>query len=296
MKRWSFLICLLILCLALVGCGKEAPAAPPVDNGAISTPPAEQPKVEQPSPQPVTPPVEKPVPADPLPGEQVAPEVPEIIFGDYSGSFMDSSGTVVLLRVESNLPHIESLPQIHTYYQTLWEDLKAIYELNRTDAAQYQAECLRMGQEFVRWTAEIQFEVLRNDGVTLSVLREIYENLGGAHPMVTYQAETFDVASQGRLLLGNLFTVSEDVYSPRLRDMILSQMDKQETENGVAYYDSAREQLMTLLDPMDFALTEDCLLIFYNEYALAPHAAGPQLFYLPLSELSDILLPQYITE
>ena len=53
---------------------------------------------------------------------------------------------------------------------------------------------------------------------------------------------------------------------------------------------------MTLHDPLDFALTEDCLLIFYNEYALAPHAAGPQHFYLPLSDLSDILLPQYITE
>ncbi|MBO4930480.1 MAG: DUF3298 domain-containing protein, partial [Clostridia bacterium] len=78
--------------------------------------------------------------------------------------------------------------------------------------------------------------------------------------------------------------------------MILAQMDQKETETGVLYYDFAREQLMTLHDPLDFALTEDCLLIFYNEYALAPHAAGPQHFYLPLSDLSDILLPQYVTE
>ena len=136
----------------------------------------------------------------------------------------------------------------------------------------------------------------RNDGKTLSVLREVYENLGGAHPMITYQAETFDVASQGRLLLGDLFSVAEDAYSARLQDMILAQMDQKETETGVLYYDFAREQLMTLHDSLDFALTEDCLLIFYNEYALAPHAAGPQHFYLPLSDLSDILLPQYVTE
>ena len=295
MKRWSFLICLLILCLALVGCGREAPAAPPVDNGAISTPPAEQPKVEQPSPQPVTPPVEEPVPADPLPGEQVAPVVPEIT-PDSNNVITHNANNETVFQLDLNLISCADLPKIDTYYKTMCADLKALYALSGDEATRQQAEYQTMGYEFLPWAASVNAEVTRNDGVTLSVLREIYENLGGAHPMVTYQAETFDVASQGRLLLGNLFTVSEDVYFPRLRDMILSQMDKQETENGVAYYDSAREQLMTLLDPMDFALTEDCLLIFYNEYALAPHAAGPQLFYLPLSELSDILLPQYITE
>ena len=295
MKRWSFLICLLMLCLALVGCGKEAPAAPPVDNGAISAPPAEQPKVEQSSPQPVTPPVEEPVPADPLPGEQVAPAVPEIT-PDSNIVITHNANNETVFQLDLNLISCADLPKIDTYYKTMCADLKALYALSGDEATRQQAEYQTMGYEFLPWAASVNAEVTRNDGVTLSVLREIYENLGGAHPMVTYQAETFDVASQGRLLLGNLFTVSEDVYSPRLRDMILSQMDKQETENGVAYYDSAREQLMTLLDPMDFALTEDCLLIFYNEYALAPHAAGPQLFYLPLSELSDILLPQYITE
>ena len=38
------------------------------------------------------------------------------------------------------------------------------------------------------------------------------------------------------------------------------------------------------------------LFAVYNEYALAPHAAGPQHFYLPLSDLSDIVKPQYLTE
>lgn len=295
MKRCFSVLLALFLCLTLFGCGKEAPAAPPVDNGVTSTPPAEQPREEHPSQQPVTPPAEEPVPADPLPGEQVAPEVPEIT-PDGNIVITHNANNETVFRLDLNLLSCADLPKIDSYYKTMCADLEALYALSGDEATRQQAEYQTMGYEFLPWAASVNAEVTRNDGVTLSVLREIYENLGGAHPMVTYQAETFDVASQGRLLLGNLFTVAEDVYFPRLRDMILSQMDKQETENGVAYFDSAREQLMTLLDPMDFALTEDCLLIFYNEYALAPHAAGPQLFYLPLSELSDILLPQYITE
>ena len=265
MKRILSILLALMLCLAPFGCRKEDTNQSGVD-------------------------------ADPLPGEQVAPEVPEVIFGNYSATFGDSSGTIDYVLVDANLPHVESLPQIHSYYQTLWEDLKAIYGLSREDAARQRTEYQAMGLEFIPWTVELEFEVTRNDGVTLSVLREVYENLGGAHPMITYRAETFDVASQGRLLLGDLFSVAEDAYSARLQDMILAQMDQKETETGVLYYESAREQLMPLLDPMDFALTEDCLRIFYNEYALAPHAAGPQHFYLPLSDLSDIVIPQYLTE
>ena len=290
MKRFFALTLALMLCLALFACGKQPAQTPPADD-----PPAPIVPVSPPAQEPVTPP-EEPVPADPLPGEQVVPEIPEVIFGNYSGTFGDSSGTIDYVLVDANLPHIESLPQIHSYYQTLWEDWKAIYELSREDAIRHKADMESMGLEFIPWTVEIQFDVLRNDGTTLSVLREVYENLGGAHPMITYQAETFDIATQGRLLLGDLFSVAEDVYSARLQDMILAQMDQKETETGVLYYDFAREQLMTLHDPLDFALTEDCLLIFYNEYALAPHAAGPQHFYLPLSDLSDIVKPQYLTE
>ena len=291
MKRILSILLALMLCLVLFGCRKEDTN----QSGVDAAPPAPVVSVCPPAQEPVTPP-EEPVPADPLPGEQVVPEIPEVIFGNYSGTFGDSSGTIDYVLVDANLPHIESLPQIHSYYQTLWEDWKAIYELSREDAIRYKADMESMGLEFIPWTVEIQFDVLRNDGVTLSVLRQVYENLGGAHPMISYQAETFDVASQGRLLLGDLFSVAEDAYSARLQDMILAQMDQKETETGVLYYESAREQLMTLHDPLDFALTEDCLLIFYNEYALAPHAAGPQHFYLPLSDLSDIVKPQYLTE
>lgn len=290
MKHILSILLALMLCLALFACGKQPAQTPPAD-----APPAPVVSVCPPAQEPVTPP-EEPVPADPLSGEQVAPEVPEVIFGNYSATFGDSSGAIDYVLVDANLPHMESLPQIHSYYQTLWEDWKAIYGLNREDAIRHKADMESMGLEFIPWAVEIQFDVLRNDGKTLSVLREVYENLGGAHPMITYQAETFDVASQGRLLLGDLFSVAEDAYSARLQDMILAQMDQKETETGVLYYDFAREQLMTLHDSLDFALTEDCLLIFYNEYALAPHAAGPQHFYLPLSDLSDILLPQYVTE
>ena len=201
-----------------------------------------------------------------------------------------------MFQLDIKLPDCETLPKIHSYYQQMTEDLKSTYALLHADATHQQAESQAMGLDFTPWQVQINTQILRNDGTTLSILREIYENFGGAHPTVTYRAENFDIATQGRLLLGNLFTVSEEEYLIRLQDMVLAQMDKRETEDGIRYFESAREQPLSLLDPMDFALTEDSLLLIFNVYALAPYAAGPQYFYLPLSNLTDIVKPQYLTE
>lgn len=288
MKRTLVLVLTLLLCLSLFACGKK-PVSPPVTDAP--------PETQDPAPtQPDPPSAEDPIPADPLPGEAVAPQIPKITMTTATASYLTETGSVTLLQVSTVLPSCPDLPLIDDYYRSMQDDLAAIYRLNVEDAAARYRDFSTSGLAFTPFAAEVTSSVTRNDGVTLSVLREVYENFGGAYPLITYQAETFDTATQGRLVLGNLFTVSEDEYFARLQGMIVAQMDRRESESDVVYYDYAREQLMSLLDPMDFALTEDCLLIFYNEYALAPHAAGLQHFYLPLEQLSDIVKPQYLGE
>ncbi|MBQ4578168.1 MAG: DUF3298 domain-containing protein [Clostridia bacterium] len=279
MKPILSVLLALMLCLSLCACGKqpvETPTEPPTGPSVpVSTCP----------PAPTEPPTEPPTEAP------TEPEVPEIVFAATDEAFTDGENT--LLTLSAGLPSCETLPQVDAYYKALYDDLRALCDLNAQDAAQRRAEFITDGLDFTPWAVEVDCEITRNDGVTLSVLREIYENTGGAHPLITYQSETFDVASQGRLLLGDLFTVAEEEYLPRLRDMMVARMDQLETEGVVLYYDFAREQLTELLDPMDFALTEDSLLLFFDVYALAPYAAGPQQFYLPLTDLADILKPQY---
>lgn len=289
MKRRLSLLLALFLCLSLFACGKK-PVSPPVTDAP--------PEVQDPAPappQPETPPAEEPAPDEPQPDQPQAPQAPVVTLRDVIVVTTNETDNQVF-QLTTSLPACESLPVIDGYYRAMSDDLAAIYAPTRVEASERCREYTDAGLDFLPWTAEITATVTRNDGVTLSVLREVYENFGGAYPLITYQAETFDLASQGRLLLGNLFTVPEEDYLPRLRDMILAQMAQKETESGVVYYEYAREQLMSLLDPMDFALTGDSLLIFYNEYVLAPHAAGLQHFYLPLEQLSDIVKPQYLAE
>ena len=279
MKRVLSLFLTLLLCLSLCACNKT-PEAPPVE------PPVQQDPAPAPEPTPEPTPEPEPTP-DP---EPVVTGV-EVDANHYSHQVIAAVDAAPVITADFLMPEPEEMPQITAYYETVKTDLFAIYSGEAGDAL---LQMQNMGENFRPWAMEMAFEVQRNDGTVLSILRELYENRGGVHPSVVYFAETYEVASQGRLLLGNLFTVPEDVYLARLQDMILAQMDQRETGDGVYYFEFAREQLLNLLDPMDFALTEDSLLIFFDVYALAPYAAGPQYFYLPYSELSDILDTRWV--
>lgn len=294
MKRFFTLLLALCLCMSLFACNKQ-----PVD---VETPPVEPPgQTEDPVPTPDPAPVPDPEPAptpDPEPQpdpEPVQPEDPsvEVDEAHFSHQLFDAISAEPVLTAAFSMPEIEEMPQVTAYYETAKTDLFAIYSNEMPDAILQKQD---LGENFRPWAMEMTFEVLRNDGTVLSILRELYENRNAAHPSIVYFAETFAVESQGRLLLSNLFTVSEDEYLPRLRDMIVAQMDERTANEGMPYFDYARDQLLSLLDPMDFALTEDSLLIFFDVYSLAPYVAGPQNFELPLSELSDILNTQWVTQ
>ncbi len=299
MKRFFTLLLALCLCMSLFACNKQ-----PVD---VETPPVETPgQTEDPVPTPDPAPVPDPEPAptpDPEPQpdpEPVQPEDPSVEVDEahyfymiHDHNMQVTSEASAVVRATFNMPEIETMPYVTDYYTQVQSDLFNVYCIEGEDALLQKQD---LGENFRPWEMEMSFEVLRNDGTVLSILRQLYENRNGAHPSLVFFAETYGVESQGRLLLANLFTVSEDEYLARLRDMIVAQMDRNETENGGYYFDFAREQLLSLLDPMDFALTEDSLLIFFDEYALAPYAAGMQHIYLPLSELSDILDTQWVTQ
>lgn len=255
MKRILSVLLALVLCLSLFACGAEESLQ--ADRNAVDTcPPA--PEGETPPAQDtVTPPEEEPVPADPLPGEQVAPEPLQIKHSHPMFTFADDKEEP-LLTLTASIPHF-GLPQITDYYTSLYDDLYAVCQLNTEDAARQKAEYQAMGQEFTPWTVNMTTEVTRNDGVTLSLMRTVTEEWPG-HEVVQYYAETFDVATQGRLLLSDLFQPGAD-YLTRLADS-------------------------SEVDQLNFALSDDSLMLCIEGGYRA----------LPLSDLSDILQPQYVTE
>ncbi len=189
---------------------------------------------------------------------------------------------VVWIEGEFSVPSIPALPRVSDYYADLSQELQQDC-WNQSGEAQAAQELSSGG--WTPWTWTLDYQVLRNDGRTLSILRTLDQNAGGPHPSSYVWAESFDAQSGGRLLLGDLFTAEESEYLPRLLDAVRAQM----ADNGIDYYEDASTTLEQVFDPVNFALEEDSLLLFFNTSEIAPYASGFQEFRLPWTDLADIL-------
>lgn len=141
------------------------------------------------------------------------------------------------------------------------------------------------------WVLDIQSEVL--DGVsTVSVVFTHYAYLGGANGNADYHTITAVVDGGNLLTLPDIFVEGVDPYTTlqplaeaalteQLGDMAAPDMIGPGTEPTAENYQS-------------WALTKDSLNLYFNEYQVAPGAAGPQMVSIPLSELTDVLQPQYL--
>ena len=270
----ALLLCGLLL-TGLCACTKTDPA--PVD-----------PPVEPVDPAPVDPaPVE---PADPVPqGPQpvaLTDETREETVNDEAGN--------PLLDISLTVPRPENMAEAQQYYEDWLNDAVYYCKQDQESAAVLRAEQTAAGSEFFPYAYEATYEVLRNDGVLLSVYRTYYTNTGGVHPNVIVMAETFVTETGALLVLDDLFTVPESEYLPRLMDAVKAGMDALTADYGEdPYFEGARDTLTETFDRRSFALTDDSLRIFFQTYDLAPYAAGIQEFSIPLTELSDILDPAW---
>lgn len=286
LKRICSLLLALTLCLGLWGCGRtpQQPSQPGPEEGTGPAIP-DTPEV------PDTPDSSEPPSAEPTPE---APAFPvQVTARESSTSACDTDGQTVLLTIKASFPELAGMEQISDYYRDMQADLELLYHSDVEEAAARRKEQLALGDAFIPSQVTMDYQVLRNDGVTLSILRQTVESRGGPAPAATLRAETFDVASQGRLLLSDLLTVPQEEAVGRLMALVWEQMEGQD---GALWQVSDPEQLEQLFDPLNFALTDDSLVVFFEGAQLSVQSVGLPRFDLPLESLSDLLRPEYVTE
>lgn len=138
---------------------------------------------------------------------------------------------------------------------------------------------------------DINTDVVNHSAEVVSLVFSIYNYTGGAHGTSMYQTYTFDLAA------GQLVSL-EDLFQPNSN--YLAVIDPLVEE-------SLKTQVGDMLDPTwlqqgtgenpenyrHFALGADALTFYFDQYQVAPGAAGTLSVSIPLSQLSDVLAPEY---
>ena len=119
---------------------------------------------------------------------------------------------------------------------------------------------------------------------TQSLVFEVYQNVGGAHPQTWYKAFNYNVATQAPITYDTLFkpgTKPLDVIYPIVQNEL-------ERHSGV-------EQAIPPaigLDPghyQNFAITDDAVIFFFGQGELLAEAAGTTQASVPRSALASLL-------
>ncbi len=135
------------------------------------------------------------------------------------------------------------------------------------------------GKEFTTYPYElnVNYKLTNNSTSLTSLYMDIYSFTGGAHGNTLRNAYTIDNNTKDLLSLNNLFITGYD-YKKIINDAI----SKQIISDSEKYFASSLN-FEGVHDDANFYVDGDNLVIYYQQYEIAPYCAGIPEFKIPLS-------------
>ena len=124
------------------------------------------------------------------------------------------------------------------------------------------------------------FEVSLNQDNLLSITQLDYANTYGAHPNTLKSSKTFNLAENKALTLSEVLgknAADTDSYVKEKFDAYV----KETVGELLEYYQQNSEKA---LSAVNFCLTEDALVLYYNPYDILPYAAGSPEVKVPYAD------------
>ncbi len=197
----------------------------------------------------------------------------------------------VLIEYTIKYPQIKEsgnhagLIKINEYYKEQFNEMteKDCQESKRMAEEDYQ-QAMEAGYDFRNHALGNSFEVTYNNNGLLSINNIEYRYWGGVHPNSFRESSFFDINNGQRLTLGKLFNKEDD----KAFSYVLGEVRKQIEEIGIDelyLFEDALELLEESYYENDFYFDGENLVIYFQQYAIAPYAAGFPEFKIPIKDI-----------
>lgn len=113
------------------------------------------------------------------------------------------------------------------------------------------------------------FEITLNTNDIISLYADEYVFTGGAHGTTTRTSQTWNMVN-GRLI--NLYELYKG--NPYFILYILKEISKQINQNKEIYFEDACCMAIDNFNPQNFYLTTNGIVIYYQQYDIAPYSSG----------------------
>lgn len=120
------------------------------------------------------------------------------------------------------------------------------------------------------------YEVTYMQLCIISLYTDRYEYTGGAHGNTVRQSENWNLANCRPMRLEQLITCA-----PNYKTYILSLIEPEISNNSEIFFDNYSDLIRSTFDKNNFYLTPGGIVIYYQQYDIAPYSSGIREFILP---------------
>ena len=212
----------------------------------------------------------------------------DILMRETNREFIYDNTTVLSLTIRRPEVRLYNRSQVQTRINRRFSSEAVEFyryasgELYR-EAIQFYRDSQKNNYPFRPYDAFMQFEISYNANCYLSSFNDRYQYTGGAHGSTIRASDTFSLET-GRLLPLSHYFRSGSNYRGFLLGQILMQADENMQQQPI-YFEDYRNLIVQHFNPASYYLSNDGLVIYYQQYEIAPYATGIVEFTIPFSVL-----------
>ena len=160
------------------------------------------------------------------------------------------------------------------------ETIQTINQYYATQAAEEANYSRVRNFPFFPYEFNISYVVTYNQNCIFSLYMEQYTFTGGAHGSTLRTSETWDAESGKQMTLSDFYQDNPS-YIQDIQNWIQLEIAERLKANPGTYFDNYPELLRNSFHPENFYLTPRGIVIYYQQYDIAPYSSGIPEFLLP---------------
>lgn len=135
--------------------------------------------------------------------------------------------------------------------------------------------------------AVLAYKVTYNDDCTLSLYFDRYEYTGGAHGSTTRYSDTWNLLNSSIITLNQMFSRSINYVDYSIK-WILKQIEIDIKNGQNIYFEDYEKNVKKYFNPEHFYLTPKGIVVYFQQYEIAPYSSGIVEFLIPYTDKNVI--------
>lgn len=135
---------------------------------------------------------------------------------------------------------------------------------------------------FPTYTLDVLYQITYNTGCITSLYTDTYTYAGGAHGQTIRTSDTWDFNTGKRIRLSDIYPLTPASLYQLQKSMEEQVKERLKADPGI-YFEDYRSLLQDTFNANSFYIQPGMVIIYYQQYDIAPYSTGLPEFYIPVN-------------